>query len=379
VSDIVKTPSIVSPANPQSKLLVEARFEVQRNYALKVTFEEYKGKKDLAQELANALVPLFVEKLEASEQEIRDVARYLADEYLQVGDSLLIIDPDTGKAIATFTEEDFWDPPDTARSDGRMVSREKQLRPELQGFLVRWKFDKEREQRALEELAQRIVQMPSETGVDRRLLATTRNGRTALFQSLRASLDTLIPNQVRGSLRGILDFLEFGTPTLDTLKAYKGLKAYSQFRVALMDPKSRNLYFDIETWGKHKLAFHWAREVIRTISLLAHQEKKSFELDFPPPLDSCWVVTPDLARTIHWFCGHWPSGVVAVDGAPTLCVRKPLGHIVLGKTSIVQREVHDRWEVAATLDYDLYLNLDALEPYTFTSVPIPEVKAEVVR
>lgn len=377
--DLVHQPKITTLAKPPGKVLVAARFEVQRNLTIRATFEEYKGRSpDQAQRLADEVVPLMGEEIEGSESEIREVCRYLADEYLQIGDSILIIDPETGTAIARITEEDFWEPPEVPREYGEMVKPPSRLRPDLQGFLVRWSFEKDREKKLVEELTQRLTQTPADIELgDRRLLATTRKGRKSISDKLGADLPNLIPSAVGGGLRKFIDLLRIGKPPEgSTLTEYAGLTAYARTSLGIQDGKARNLQFDVPVFHKSTVAIQWAREVARTVSTIAHKDGLKTNVAFPPtPSTNLWIASPDASLALT----REGSISVPVEGALPMSLRGTIGYLVLGRTEVAHREVHDRWDIAATLEYTLFLDVGALSPVVLTDLPSPVVNAVLVQ
>jgi hypothetical protein len=74
-----------------------------------------------------------------------EVAQYLADEYFQLGDAVLICDRTTGKAIARISDADMYQPPDQVRESGNLAKPLPRLNPNLEGFLVSYIFEQERD------------------------------------------------------------------------------------------------------------------------------------------------------------------------------------------------------------------------------------------
>lgn len=385
-NDLARVPKITTLSRPAPRVLLSARFEVQRNAFIRTAMEKFKGDKDAdaAAKLAGELQSLLAEHLDASSEDLSETAKYLADEYLQIGDAVLIVSRDTGMPIAKVTADDMWQPNLVPRDNGGMATPLARLRPELEGFLVRWVFERAREEKIVEELANRVATTDflAKNG-DPRLYATTRAGREIILEDLRSALPDLIPTAVGGSLGGFLRLLlNVGEPTDKSGKSYPGFKAYARINTPMMDHKSRNLFFDIIGTHRSLIATQWGREIARTISRLAHADQKVCEQDFPNLAEAkgLWVAPPEEAAAMRSKFAPY-CFVIPIEGASTFCVKDPcasIGNLVLGKTDIVQREVHDRWEIAATLDYDLYIEWSAISPVHFTDLPAPEVSAQIV-
>lgn len=377
--ELVKVPSVVSLANPRGRGLLEARFEVQRNPKIQETFEKYKGRPaSEASHLAEELISQFSERIIGTDDELSSVCQYLADEYLQIGDSMLIIDRETGRAIMRITDDDFWEPSPVARESGNMVSPGPRLRPELQGFLIRWSFEKERETQLVRELSSRLVHVNPEEE-DRRLKVVTRAGRTAMSEELRESLDRLLPDWLGGTLGSFMNRLRLVGTGDPGLKSYMGFKAYAKVIVGLQDHKARNLSFDVLASHRSVIAVQWAREIARTVANIAHEERgpQNYALSDVALGGGMWLVPPDEAIAIQ---SLRPGPVVVpIEGVRTTAVRGDIGDLVLGVTKMAQREVHDRWEIVATLEYGLHLDLSHIEPALLLELPLPEVRAQVVR
>src|SRR5262249_48618351 len=103
-------PPVTTLAKPKADQLVASRFIVQRSARAAAAFLENKDRG--AEAITEAIIPLLQEELEGSPAEVAEVARFLADEYVQIGDAVLVIDRETGRAIARITDEDMWQPPD---------------------------------------------------------------------------------------------------------------------------------------------------------------------------------------------------------------------------------------------------------------------------
>lgn len=392
--DLVEIPHVTTLAKPQGQDLIAARHEVQRNKRVQKAFLKHKGtppSTEAAQKLAAEVAPLLSEKLNG---DMRSVALYLADEYLQIGDAVLVIDPKTGRAIAKVTDEDFWTPEAVPREDGRMVPSASRLRPDLQGILLRWLGENDREEQALAALSTRIIQTPLEIeNGSRRLLASTRSGRKTILEELNSLPISHMMEALRGSLRSFTDRWSFERPDPDIpYKSFLGLRAISQTSLGIQDWKTRNMSFDITSSFRSVLAAGWVRDIARTLIALTFNEKTLERIDFqsvPSRVEASkgflWVAEGHGAWHLRKMGYESLSVGNASDEHPEekVLLLPPggtlLGHIVLSNPKISHREIHDRWDVFGTLDYDLYVDFGPIVAVDLRDLPEPTVQALVLR
>jgi len=383
MSDDLIVPQVSTLAKPLGRTLLDVRFEIQRNNEVRATFEKYKGRKDPEAPalLTDEIVDMLAYSLNTGPEQLREACRYLADEYLQVGDSVLVISRQTGKAIARLTEKDMWQPEAVPRFGGDMVVPAARIRPELQGFLVRWEFERDREQRIVNELAERFPSIPGiSPEEDRRLLPTTRVGREVIVRDLRDSLPTLLQTALGGKLGRLIRLLDGQHE--GKLTRFPGFKAYARVTVQMMDHKARNLLFDVLNSHRAVIAAQWGREIARTLSRLAHDHGvvhiEDFQTYNPDSELGLWIAPPDEALAFRGRPVQF-TGVIPIENALTTLVwNGSLGRLHCGETHIASREIHDRWEIAATLDYDLDLDLSCFSPRQFTNLPQVAYTGEVV-
>ena len=100
-------PQVQTLARPVAASLLAARHEAQRNPVLQKLVCQARKEKWSATQLAEAITPELTARLEDTPEQIAQVAQYLADEYSQIGDALLIVSNVTGKAIARITDKDI--------------------------------------------------------------------------------------------------------------------------------------------------------------------------------------------------------------------------------------------------------------------------------
>ena len=341
-------PEVRTLARPVAVNLLAARTEVQRNGDLQVAFVKAKAEGWTPEKLAETVQSVLAEKVEGSSEAIREVALYLADEYLQGEGGILLVSKETGRAIARITEEDIWQPSPVRREDGSLVTPLPRLRPDLEGFLVQWTFDRGREEQRFASLTPWQSQSPAAKQI-------TRGGRQALARQIEGSLDRLLAD-LTGSARDFLDFVRW-TETETPIEGYTQLArrtAFIRTRTPIADLKSFNLRFDVLGTQKAVLGTSLLKEMARTLTL-----------DYPDP-QVCrtpssegvgfWVTARDTAS---------PLRALVVDSDVTLGLLPEACVLVTHPDSyrLVSREVFDRWEVGVFMDYTLWVDWSRVRGY----------------
>ncbi len=368
-------PEVKTLARPVKGPLLAARHEVKRSPKLQALFRAARKERWPAAKLAEDVAPVLENLLEGSPAELREVATYLADEYEQVGDAVLIVSTVTGKAIARITDEDIWQPDPVPRHSGNLVKPLPRLRPDLEGFLVQWVFDEDREQNLLATLSKKGAQtsLTREEG-DRRLLPVTRAGRASLAQELGDALPNIL-GAVQGASRAFLGHFSVLSehPVETKLSPLVKCTAFGRVVTPIADLSTFNLRYDRLGAMAAQIGTSWVREIARTLAM-GTATKERVRVTWPFNTPGFWIGGPDLVQA---FGVH---RALVVDGAPSTIVRPPAGVIVIEPSSYAcqGREVFDRWEVAAAVEYTLYVNWENV--VTFDIEGLPEVAvAELVR
>lgn len=384
--DALVVPEVRSLANPRPKVLLAARFEIQRNQELRNLFAECTREMDdsTAGDVSKLVADVLKEKLEGSEADIRETARYLLDEYRQIGDSVLLISSKTGLPIYKIKEEDIWEPPPVAREsftpEGtslvKQVEQKPRLRPEIESFLVHWEFEREREAELEKELTRKVLQTTALAEVGNpKLLSVTLEGRKRLIDRLREDMADILPKGLLGQSKRFAEYFKFEAPEgLPHLKAFPGFTAYGKTRVLMMDQKSRNLQFDEMAIARVTITNKWVQEIARTISQILPNEFEVSPQDFREyaPVGHLWVTSePGVESVVS-------PNFFPVPGAKTFAIQGgACGFVHVRNQEISHRLIHDRWEILGKLEYDLHLRLDAFQPLEFTNLPAPVHYAEV--
>lgn len=375
---LATAPKVTSLAKPTSDLLLAARRSVQRIPAIQKLFGQAAASGWEPDVLADKLTLLLSDDIEGELEDIYQAALYLADEYLQIGDSMLIISTETGRAITRVTDADLWQPPDVPREGGGMARPLPRLNPKLEGFLVQWEFEKARDEGLAADLTARLPQtdLLRQEG-DRRLLVASRPGRKHIVDTLRESLPELLPEGCQGESRRFLDRFTFSDQEPEGLSPLLQCVGYAAASTPVVDPKAMNLRHDHFTSLRAKVGVQWAREIALSVAQAAHSELKpeqfSIEDPWPPegfrkPGYGYWVAEPNTAQALVSEC-------FSVPAAPTVCLRPKAGVIVIDPDSFEceSRERLGSWDVRASFKYTVYMDWDRVLAFSLTDVPISGV------
>jgi len=388
-------PAIQTPADPVAGVLICARHEIQRNPALRQLFQRAEREGWDAEYAARVIANGLEDKIHVDFSDLREAARYLFDEYRQLGPGMLVLLP-TGRALYKVTEDDLWQPPEVVREDGRTIVPSPRLRPELHGFLVQWIFEEARDAQVLAETQASLptTNFLAETG-DPRLQLVTRAGRKTIVEEIRDRLPSLLTGGWIGTEGLFLghfhvrrdDPAEDPVVTSNTdLRPLIQSVAMARIRVGLQDVKSFNLQFDHKRMILHQIVSQWIAEIARSLTLAAHQRGGRHILfrDFTPTdihYGAC-IVSPEeyrairdtsLRRNMHLFLPVPGARSTSLSGLVGILAMCPDGY------ELRAREVHDRWEILAKCEYTLWLNWNYIDPFVLEELPIVPPHTEVVR
>lgn len=357
-------PEVRTLARPASGSLLSARGFVQRNADAQAAFLKAKAEGWTGEKLAQEVTPLMLHELEGTREELYEAALYLADEYLQDGEGILLVSRQTGQVIARITEEDVWQPPPVRREDGSMVEPLPRLRPELEGFLVQWHFDRTREDEFVAGLA------PTFTSTAK---AITHEGRKGIVERIRANADHLL-HDVKGNAQSFMEAFELveGDGIPNWLTPLPRATALARTRMSLADFKAMNFRFDVLTNQQTVIGTAWVREIARTLAL-AHPDPQAVEEMTPELMDeaTCWAGSDsvvDVCRSHEWPC-------LPIDGTAAIGLRGQVGVLQIHPESykVASREISDRWEVAASIEYTLWVDWSKVVGLTLPHNPTVSV------
>jgi len=376
--------SVTTLARPVSRTLLAARQAIRTVPELQALFQEARESGWAVEQLADALFVRLPEYL-LDPQDLWETCLYLADEFSQMGHHTLLVSTQTGLAIARVTDEDIYLPAPVAREteDGsvRLAQPLPRLRPDLEGVIVQWQFDRAQDQKVVQGLA---VKLPSSELLaqegDNRLLQVTQDGRRRIVDRLRAELPTILQD-VPGMSGELLRLCKFGTPDEVPSGFLPCAPSTSLVRVIrpVIDPLAANLRQDAYTALLGQIRSGWIRDIARVLSGLVlglRDVQDASVLDALP--GGLWICEPNTARALPG------KQVLPVPGAATTLVHDGLkttvAYICPREDSYAcrSREFLGRWEVGASFEFALYLNPQAFSAYRFKDVPESGVSVEVL-
>lgn len=378
-------PRVISTAKPEADWLLQARRDINSDESLRDFFrrarEEGRDSDWIADNISVRLAgrwgsDRFFDALEA--------ATYLADEYLQLGEGIHIVSTETGKITATLSESDIYQPAPVPRESGGLAVPLPRIRPDLEGLLTTWSFERGREEQLTEALALRANQtdLLREEG-DPRLRIATRSGRSEIVREIAEDTPRSLLERAGGSAAAFLRHFEIRTAAPDPSEGLEEVHgvASAQSRMGIQDPLTTNLHHNRQGILRGVFAQAWAREMARRLSVEAHQRGSV------PPVPSdqiglsdfsgtdMWVVSPDALQLVRELSEKQVT-LMPVEGAyPLGLSNRRVGVLVLPESfSAESRELFNRWETAAILEFSLWVDWSAIRVLRISDVPLePEV------
>lgn len=360
-------PEVRTLAHPEPQTLLAARNQVLKQPALKELFLQAKQEEWASEKLAEHLCAALEADVESSTEMLSQVAQYLADEFFQFGDKVLLIHPETGRAILQVTDEDFYQPASVPRSGGTMATPLPRLNPELEARLVEWTFERSREQQAVNVLASRLPQDVEIRPDDRRFLPVTRKGRKQIAADLFDQLPTLLPEALQGQLREFLGHFEF-RETVPPHLVTRTVSCEASVSTKLMDYRTFNLRYDHATTLAARIAADWGRSLVNSIASLVDFETLGF-CDFQPG-DFTWASDPATALVLGKTFA--PLRVTPIQGCRTTGVRDQAGVIALtlGSFGLQGQEYHDKWFISARMVCTVGIDRSHVRAFELEDVPV---------
>lgn len=359
-------PKVLSKADPSAEWLLDARSCVSKAGGLfKQAMEEDKGDEWLVAQLAIRLVGWWKD---TQEDQARECAQYLVDEYNQLGEGVHLISKETGKVIITLTDDDIYQPAMVPRHGGGMTTPLKRLRPDLEAALTTWTFERGREAKIVATLAARGHQttLLREEG-DPRLLVATRKGRSEIVRSLTDFTPKALLKRCGGTAGAFLRHFDLVTELENANEATItwSLEGHVSARsiMGVQDQTTVNLHHSRQQTLRGVLPQGWIREIARHIATFVHQKRKVAQGKpagkwLKPYLDEApfWVAPPELVTPFRRLDPKLT--VLPVDRALPIGFTKPkVGIIVVPESfSAESHEMFERWEAVANLDYKVWVD-----------------------
>lgn len=355
-------PKVLSKAEPEVDWLLQARADINSDKALQAILREGKETgRDPVDKLAAGLNA----KWEGNRWfEAREVAQYLWDEFTQIGQGLHLISSETGKIVVTLDENDIYQPAMVPREGGGMVKPLPRIRPDLEGLIYTWTFEKSREQEIVQALAAQGHQtaLLREEG-DPRLLVASRRGRKQIVAALAQLDPQRLLRACGGTSAAFLNHFDLGAedPESGGLELLEGTAASSS-TLGIQDMRATNLHHNRAGSLQGALVQGWVREVARQLSVAAHRRvpgMAGLPLDdfCKDDLDGCqfWVSPPDTLKHVRRV--DPTTTVMPVVGAQLIGLKGKVGAIVVPKEfTVSSHELFDRWETHSALEVRLWID-----------------------
>lgn len=359
-------PKIESLAKPEWEWLLQARAELNRDEGLRAFFVEAKKTgADATWAIDNVAVRIAARWGDHTEQ-ARECAQYLWDEFSQLGEGIYLASSETGKTVAVLSESNLWQPPMTARSDGTLAQPLPRIRPDLEGMIVCYISDQERERRVMSVLAQRVGQtdLLRQEG-DPRLLLASRAGRRQIVEDLRRFDVEVLLAAAGGSSRAFLQHFDLVRERQASgLEAIEGC-AYTRSVMGVQDQTTVNVRHDRAGTIRAAAVQGWVREIARVV---ANRAQNRTEV---PSIGVGELHQDHLQGAQTWVCA--PSvlrNLVRTD--PTISVLpveevQPVGLVGKAGYIVVPEEFEaeslerfDRWSTLTAFKFTVFIDWSAV-------------------
>jgi hypothetical protein len=371
---------VLSRSNPEAALLRMSRLVLQRNPKVQELFKTTPNREVDREKLLAALQEEF-----PLDEGVVEVANYLSDEFEQIGDGLLLISPDTGKAIAKLTDEDIYLPAPVLRENGNLVQRKPRIRPEIEGYLIAWNFESAREKEIREGVLAKVNQteLQREEG-DPRLLLLSREGRRRMATLVEDELPNLF-QEATGIAKSFLDFLVVGKPPSGDSSFQKiEVELQGTVRKGLQDLTTSNLKCSLTTLSTSTLTTKWVREL--GTSLLSTRKDLLKEYTTSSDLDSFirskvggfWVAPYGVGIELQRRGCRVLSVQMDKSTNFALYYTGPIGFLEVRNHKLNSRELHDRWSMEATCDATVWVDWSRVEYVSFEGDFTSGISVEVV-
>jgi hypothetical protein len=370
---------VLSKANPPSGLLRIVRTVIQNESSLNELF--IRDDSSITVGVNRDLLTSQLRERFPLEEDIEEVATYLADEYDQLGEGILLISNETGKAIAQITEEDYYQPAPVPRGDGHMVERPLAIRPDIEAFIIHWRFENELDENVRGRVLARVNQTEAlrEEG-DPRMLAISRGGRREIAQQIENAIPTVFSNP-KGLVREFITRFPLGVKPEGFEYTAITVKPRGRIRVSVQDPLATNLKFSSLTATMATIANSWTRDLARALLEAGQARLDNSPLSFKLneiTSQGLWVSEPNLALALQ----KQGCLVLPVPGPDNvaLCLHEQAGTLELpgDRFGLNSRDLHGRWTVEAVTNATLWVNWEVISVVLISGDFTPDPRVEVI-
>lgn len=374
-------PTVITTSNPAAEWLLLARTDIQNREDLQELFQQAREEAWTAQRLSDHLA-IRLAGIWGVEHyaDAVEVALFLADEFLQVGEGIHLVSAETGQIVAKLSEDDLYRPNPLPREGSDTLAVPMlQLKPEVAAATTMWTYEKHREAQLLRDIALRA----SESGMvtspdDPKLRIVTRSGRSSIAKELSELDPKGLLTSTGGTAAAFLSHFEFGAP--DSSEGLIKVEGVATNRViqGIQDPHTFNLAYNKGAAIRGVTAQSWARDIARKVAEVANRGPV-FHVDADD------LSPHDLGDADFWVCGPNEFGVLRrvnpklavmpVEGSKAVGLKGDLvGYLAVPETfSVASHELFNRWELIASVPYELWVRVDRLVPLSVVGV-VPAVE-----
>jgi hypothetical protein len=350
-------PIVRTTASPPAALLMNVRALVARDEDLKGFFVQFKRENKTVEWLRDVVatpISCWVDD-QWDLAQVVEACQYLADEYNQLPEGFLMVNRETGKVEAVFSEDDLMDPGLLPRESGGMAQALQRLRPDREVALVTYQHQAEREEKVLQALVERSNGAIQSTD-DFRLRMATRKGRTAIARDL----STDDPRELLRRSGGTSGALLRHFPLVDEKPEEPTLEGGATCRrqIGVQDALSINTGYNQLGTLRAIAPQSWVRSICLDLSKRAHDKFQVFPQDVqdldPEVLrgSELWICDPDTYVVLKPLSPKTP--IMVLEGIAPIGLSGDIGKLFLGdEMSVETHERFKRWEVVASVGYAL--------------------------
>lgn len=360
---------VATKANPIPGLLRHVRVTVMENAKLQ---EVFRDAKDHTVEwiVENATQPLVEAFPDEDHAALLEVLRYLADEYTQIGDSILVLGED-GRALAKISDRDMYLPAPVPRESGEMAQPAPRLNPVLEGQIVQWVFNQGFEAGIVSDLQSRLptTQLLREEG-DRRLSFFTNQGRQSIHKEIETALPDLF-SSATGITRAFLRMCPVGPKEEDTMA--RPFEFTSKNRRMLYDMRGRNAKFDQVASVRQGILNKWVEKIALEALQAVPAKEATVQEALTDRTSGLWVGSYDFVSALKE--AGFQVRIFVVPPQPrqlAMYIEEPFGSLQLDNHEfwLRTREVHDTWAIEADCKGILAYHPNKMKVFEVTDVPV---------
>jgi len=365
--------NVVSKANPPSQDLIQARAMIQARASLQDIFRQADDEKWMPSMLASMLAP-----------EIQDLvdpeatAHYLADEYSQLGSGhVMLVSTETGRVQVVLQEQDIYLPAPVPREGtDKLAQPGPRIRPDIEAGIISWFHNNGRDSKVLTALQARTNQTDIMRDMgDSRLLVATRRGRRHIVDSLAKYEPGQLLKTAGGRAGQFLQFfkiLEEPDPKLTQGLQHLVGSATAQSIMGVQDALTTNLHHNKPATLRGSLVAGWLRHIAVRLAYQIYQAGTPIHLDCRQASQlpsGFWLASPDMIRPFHKIDPR--VEVLPIESPHSTLINGPVGYLwVPPKFKASSREIGDRWETYASLDYEMWVDPQHCQAYEILGVEI---------